>query len=688
MLQMMKGLTPEEVLNQMEIKGDISEVQHKEILHRLYSDIDDVLLESTKEGEEEADDEEDETRHLRHSSSTTTTATTSVTPSEEVADDINRYLDGEVDNGDLKRSRANLLKKRLNTIEYMDDPVEYLQATTRSAVADIPFGQTNGITMMSRFHGQLQGEAYGFAGLWGFTNQNGDKFVLQTTLCGMYLIHVREISAGQQPRTNYNLQTLEYFDLDGLDGHSCNRVGLSPFDWRYRDVATYTTPDGSGIYAYIGTQQYGGSGVRENYVMDLSSLNSFTPGAIGINIPDSAIKPIESTDNKITNLDGGHTINAQDGYLFFHAYGSDSKNTPEGCHIYDLLEDPFNPTFVALYKEGQCHDSFMRSGIYVPALNGQRDLLFSADGEDLVFTIVDITDIRTTGEYQIIGRTQPIPNIFAHSVALSDDNRYLFAFEEDNVHDIAIYDLYSLLWDGSLELDKSIWSPPLVTRFQWSGTNRYDTFVHNGWARGNLLYVAHYEVGLRVFDFSDPTTSIREVGYWETLRDPNGTGQFTNRHANQRNTFEGCWNLFMFDGPQGSVDSSLVVVSDTYQGTFLLQDPNVITVDDGGENNDGGEDDGGEDDDGNCTGVFALCTSDEECCEGMICRKIPIGSGEFSDVCWTGGSGGSASVAKGAYTSNGRGGAGGGNRGNRRRRRTQHEGRTRGAQSSLRGINQ
>jgi len=294
----------------------------------------------------------------------------------------------------------------------------------------------------------------------------------------------------------------------------------------WRDVATYRH------FAYVAAQNKGNA-----WVIDLSELsNSTAQGKDSDPISGDNIKDFGYTD-------WGHTLNAWNDLLFLN-----SARMGDGCKIFDLLDDPMNPREIMHYAIGECHDS------YVQTINN-ADILITSDGYDKKWRLYDITDIRSESfQFSILGETPAINgSAYAHQSVVSTDGSTLFVFEEFNGFDIGVYDISNFT------------NPELIRQFQWSEDGATSSIVHNGFVRGKYLMVAYYEAGLRIFDISNVTDGITEVGKYETYRDPDGNGVFSN---NVRGDYNGTWNVYV------GLPSGKVLVSDFDHGTF------VVTVED------------------------------------------------------------------------------------------------------------
>ena len=284
----------------------------------------------------------------------------------------------------------------------------------------------------------------------------------------------------------------------------------------HRDIDTYFDPVSGKTYAYLGGQES-----ANLYSIDLSYL----PGTI----PGSGIVDLGRTN-------WTHTLQVSDGLLFVN-----SAVSSLGCRIFDVQANPASPPLLAQSWSGSgrgCHDSITRNNI-----------LYSADGYSTRWRIVDITGIRGGSTPTLLGETAVKSGMYAHSNGLSDDSQYMYAFEESNIEDINVVDVSDPA------------NPVNVKTFQWSGDATGNSSVHNGRVKGDLLHVAYYEAGFRVFDISDPTNPV-EVGMYETWRDPDGDGTFDKSITG---TYNGAWNVYT------ALPSGYVLVSDTRSGLFIFQ---------------------------------------------------------------------------------------------------------------------
>jgi len=297
------------------------------------------------------------------------------------------------------------------------------------------------------------------------------------------------------------------------------------------------------VYAYVAAQDFQD---RESdlFVFNLSRLSgdSNNPNSIDSN-------PIPSGSNGYLDLgesNYGHTLNVGGGFLFLN-----SQSEKTGCRVYDLSV-PMSPKYLFSHSGNgkECHDSSLYENVDVGGEN--KKLWIISDGSARVARIYDFSSVtsNTVSEPPLISTTPKGDGMYAHSNTVYKD-RFLIQFDENNEGDIYIYDCNN--W---------IDEPVLINTIQWSGEGSIgDAIPHNGWVRGNYLYVAYYEAGLLSFDISNPY-NIAEVGQVNTWTDPDGDG--TSDRKIKGDMF-GAWNVFT------GLSSGHVLVTDMYAGLFVVK---------------------------------------------------------------------------------------------------------------------
>jgi len=429
-------------------------------------------------------------------------------------DQVGTYLDAQTTAGRMSEETAEYIRTLLH--------LEHVGST----LAPTPSSYTgNGnVVLLGHVNPQPPNPYYSdntstgqlYNGVWGYS-VGTREYALQTNSTGLHILDVTD------PATAYRVQ---YVPMAG------GRI--------WRDVATHEDLPSGKTYAYVGAQSNGNL-----WVVDLSYLSGSTAHGVDSN----PIPPAGYADRGRTNY--GHTIHVGEGLLFMN---SANQGSSLGCQIFDLLQDPWNPPLIASWSGTQrdCHDSFVRAN--VPG-SGGKDILYSADGYARSYRLLDITNVRSGGSPTLIGQTPTLSGIYGHSNWLTEDSQHLYAFEEANVLDIAVFDVSNPA------------SPTLVTTFQWSGDATENSHIHNCQIRGDYLMCGYYQAGFRVFDISNPVNAV-EVGKYETWRDPDGDGSFNEAITGG---YDGGWNVYLF------LPSGAVLVSDMKSGTFVFQvDPVAI----------------------------------------------------------------------------------------------------------------
>ena len=441
----------------------------------------------------------------------------------ESKDLLRDYLYNTVYDGTMEEETAEEIASTLNLgglffTEEMVDSLALMQGLNGAAPADYQ-GEGNMHRLGNILPVSVSGNSF-VNGIWGHATPNGAReYALMCAGAGLSIIDVTKAAAPVR---------VQFTPLSG--------GGI------WRDVCTHVD-DGGKTYAYVAAQGNHGGGNSPNlFVFDLSWLSDDAGQSNG---EDS--NPIPQGDNGYIDLGEtgyGHTINCARGLLFLHTAGSS-----DGCRVYDISENPTKPKFLFdTGGTGGCHDSMVQTGVDVGGET--KDLWIISEGFGRRDNIRDITLVnpKTKSIPPLIGRTPTMAGIYSHSSDLYK-NRYLFQTDENNLHDISVYDI------------KTLQSPMLISKFQHSEHNSFDTYTHNGFVLGHYYFNAYYQAGLRVFDISNPYY-VQEVGKIETHRDPDGDGKY---EKIKKPLFEGAWNLHV------GLPSGNILVNDMFKGLFIVK---------------------------------------------------------------------------------------------------------------------
>jgi len=223
------------------------------------------------------------------------------------------------------------------------------------------------------------------------------------------------------------------------------------------------------------------------------------------------------------------------------AYGVGSRTCRAGPHIIDI-HDPKNPRFVGCFdNDGYTHDA--ECVVYHgpdTAYQG-RELCFLYNEDSLV--IIDVEDknnIRQLSKVIYHGVA------YSHQGWLTEDQQYLLLDDElDEMQQLNDGYTQTRIWDVR-DL-----SNPFVMDSYYSPVRSVD---HNMYIRGNYVYQANYESGLRILDISDiANANLKEVGVFDCR--PEGTAV----------QFNGAWSVYPY------FESKNLILSSIERGLFVLK---------------------------------------------------------------------------------------------------------------------
>lgn len=276
----------------------------------------------------------------------------------------------------------------------------------------------------------------------------------------------------------------------------------------WRDVKIYKH------YAYIVSEAWG-HGLQ---IFDLHRLRSMKGGKVAKVKADARNKDFGSAHNIFINVDSGY------------AYAVGAKTCDGGLHIMDLV-DPLKPKFVncvgrGVYeiptKHGEAYTHDVQCVIYNgPDTNFTGQEICISSNEDTV-NIVNVTDKNKP--YQISAASYDGVK-YTHQGWLTEDHKYFLLGDELDEKKLGTK-TRTFIWDFT-DL-----SNPRNFAIHEHKTKAID---HNMYVKGNYVYQANYNAGLRIFDLSNIASGkLTEVGFVDTMPKRDSA------------IFEGVWSTFPY----------------------------------------------------------------------------------------------------------------------------------------------
>jgi ELWxxDGT repeat protein len=317
----------------------------------------------------------------------------------------------------------------------------------------------------------------------------------------------------------------------------------------------YSDVWGAGHFAYIGHLDEQGVDI-----VDISNPASPVLASVFMGTGDHAIRKIE----------------VQNGIAFF------ASNRPDGGVYVVDVHDPYHPVQLAYLTSAQGGSNTVHS------IGVGGNYLFEADGKDATIPVFDISNpahpvfvrdlVSPSGQpvHEVtpqngrlyaatlsipgytdiwdisnIGNTSiPVPLLAeintgwsGHTAWPTSDGNYVSVSHEIGGGTTSIYDIHNLS------------NPQLVAMIPDLPRNQAST-EDQQMIVGNLLSIAWYQAGARVYDVSDPTNPVL-VGNYDTYPGPVTA------------PVEGVWGVFAFPG------NSLLLAADGQHGLFIFSFPTI-----------------------------------------------------------------------------------------------------------------
>ena len=289
----------------------------------------------------------------------------------------------------------------------------------------------------------------------------------------------------------------------------------------YRDHA-FMTGDGAGQHGLM--------------IFDLTRLRGVTGDPVTFD-PDTVYRGIASAHNLIIDTVGG--------YAFPVSVSGGGETCGGGLHMVDI-RDPERPAFAGCYTdtEGLIHPGRTHDGQCViyhgpDSAYAGHEICFASN--ETALRIVDVTDHQHPNP--LSKGTYP-GAAYVHQGWLTEDQRYFYMDDELDELVGTTDRTRTMIWDVA-DLDD-----PVMVGTYLGPDGSTD---HNLYVRGNRIFQANYQAGLRVLDISDREHPV-EIGSFDTTPyEGNPAG------------FYGAWTAFPY------FRSGIVVVSSMQEGLFILR---------------------------------------------------------------------------------------------------------------------
>jgi choice-of-anchor B domain-containing protein len=226
-------------------------------------------------------------------------------------------------------------------------------------------------------------------------------------------------------------------------------------------------------------------------------------------------------------------INEDTGFLYL-CIGNINSGRPVAID----LADPENPSIAGQMTSGnggvRQHD--LQAVLYTEGKYAGKEILFGA-AEGNGFHIVDATDKQNM--VKLASLTYPGLS-YAHNCWVSEDRQYVYLGDE--LDDGFIAGTRTMIFNvADLE------DPAYVGHF----TNGVTATDHNLYVKGDFIYEANYNSGMRVFDASSPEEPV-EIAWFDTYPPNDNYG------------FDGAWTAYPY------LPSGNIIVNDRAFGLFVL----------------------------------------------------------------------------------------------------------------------
>lgn len=252
---------------------------------------------------------------------------------------------------------------------------------------------------------------------------------------------------------------------------------------------------------------------------------------------DLGVATLVSTWHGPDNLNKVHTIQANPVSKTLYLNGSNL-----GLLMLDVT-NPVNPVEAGRWVTKYVHDCQVKTFTTGPYAG--KEIAFLCCGGSGLY-IVDVTNkaamVNMSNLPYLTG------SYYSHSGQLTADDKYFLINDEFDERNSLVPNCSTHIVDV-----QNLFTPVYKGKF----VNPINVIDHNSQLAGNILYLAAYRAGLRIYDVSNPL-AIVERGYFDTY--PSGQGY----------DFTGAW------GTAIGYPSGNVIISDINRGLFVVDPSEAV----------------------------------------------------------------------------------------------------------------
>ncbi len=288
----------------------------------------------------------------------------------------------------------------------------------------------------------------------------------------------------------------------------------------WRDIKVYKN------YAFI-VSEARGHGLQ---MFDLTKLRGVTS------------KQTFTVTKELKSFGSAHNIAINETSGYAYVIGSVSQR---GGPIFINIQDPINLKVEGAFPDqGYTHDAQIVTYKGPDADYQGREIFIGSNSINGVNNQIVIVDVTDKAAPKLISQARYSNGAYAHQGWLDENHSYFYLGDEldeqrfGNKTKTLVFDL--------TDLDK-----PLLHYTYLGPTAAID---HNGYTKGNSLFLANYTAGFREIDIQNiGSKEMKEIAFFDTYP------------ANDGNSFSGVWGVYPYFA------SGVIVISDSDSGLFLVK---------------------------------------------------------------------------------------------------------------------